>query len=89
MTEPNALNRMLGNERPMALLIKRVKMMPEAPTRVPATINRSESSTKPEAATAKPVNEFSSEMSTGTSAPPIGSTKITPSTSASTRMIQT
>ena len=89
MTEPNALKRMLGSERPMALLIKRVRMMPEAPTRVPATISRSESSTKPEAATARPVNEFSSEISTGTSAPPIGSTRITPSTRASTRMIQT
>ena len=53
-------------------------MMPEAPTRVPATISRLLSSTKPEAATARPVNEFSSEMRTGTSAPPMGSTKITP-----------
>ena len=59
-------------------------MMPEAPTSVPATISRSLSSTKPDAATARPVNEFSSEISTGTSAPPMGSTKITPSTSAST-----
>ena len=64
-------------------------MMPEAPTRVPATISRLLSSTKPDAATARPVNEFSSEISTGTSAPPMGSTKITPSTSDSTRMIQT
>ena len=89
MTEPNALKRMLGSERPMALLISRVRMMPEAPTRVPATISRSLSSTKPDAATARPVNEFSSEIRTGTSAPPMGSTKITPSTSASTRMTQT
>ena len=73
----------------MALLIRRVKMMPEAPTRVPATISSALSSTNPDAATASPVNEFSSEMSTGTSAPPMGSTKITPSTSASTRMTQT
>ena len=89
MTEPNALKRMFGSERPMALLMSRVKMMPEAPTSVPATISRSLSSTKPEAATARPVNELSSEMSTGTSAPPMGRTKITPSTRASTRMIQT
>src|ERR1700683_2054932 len=54
MTEPNALNRMFGSERPMALLMSRVKMMPEAPTRVPATISRSLSSTKPEGATAAP-----------------------------------
>ncbi len=73
----------------MAELIKRVRMMPEAPTSVPATISRSLSSTKPEAATARPVNEFSSEMRTGTSAPPMGSTKITPRTRASPRMIQT
>ncbi len=36
------------------------------------------SRTNPLAATASPVNEFSSEMSTGTSAPPMGSTKMTP-----------
>ena len=42
------------------------------------------SSTKPDAATARPVKELSSEISTGTSAPPMGSTKITPSTRAST-----
>ena len=89
MTEPNALKRMFGSERPMALLMSRVKMMPDAPTRVPATISRLESSTKPEAATARPVNEFKSEISTGTSAPPIGSTKITPSARASTKMTQT
>ena len=89
MTEPNALKRMLGSERPMALLIRRVRMMPEAPTSVPATMSRSLSRTKPDAATARPVNEFSSEMSTGTSAPPMGSTKITPSTRESPRMTQT
>ena len=82
MTEPKALKRMLGSERPMAELMSRVRMMPEAPTRVPATMSRLLSSTKPEAATARPVKEFSSEMSTGTSAPPMGSTKITPSTRA-------
>ena len=89
ITEPNALKRMLGSERPMAALISRVRIMPEAPTRVPATISSSLSSTKPEAATAKPVNEFSSEISTGTSAPPMGRTKMTPSTSDSPRMTQT
>ena len=47
------------------------------------------SSTKPDAATARPVNEFSSEIRTGTSAPPMGRTKMTPSTRESTRMIQT
>ncbi len=89
ITAPNALNKMLGNERPMAALISRVRIMPEAPTRVPATINSALSSTNPDAATARPVNEFNSEIRTGTSAPPMGSTKITPSTSDSPRMIQT
>ena len=35
---------------------------------------------KPEAATAMPVSEFSNEISTGTSAPPIGSTTAMPMT---------
>ena len=43
--------------------------------------------TKPAIATAVPVNAFSSEMTTGMSAPPIGSTIITPNASeASTTM---
>ena len=37
---------------------------------------------KPVIATAKPVNELSSEMTTGMSAPPIGSTNSTPNISA-------
>ena len=81
ITDPNALNRMLGSERPIALLIIRVRRMPDAPTSVPATINRLLLRVNPDAATARPVNELSREMSTGTSAPPIGSTKMTPSTS--------
>ena len=72
---------MLASDRPMALLIIRVSRMPEAPTRVPAMISRLLSSVKPEAATARPVKELSSEMSTGTSAPPMGRTKMTPRTS--------
>ena len=47
-------------------------------------INRLLSRVNPDAATARPVNELSSEISTGTSAPPIGSTKMTPSTNDST-----
>ncbi len=66
----------------MALLIRRVSKIPEAPTNVPATIRRFEPSVKPEAATARPVKELSSEIKTGTSAPPMGSTKATPSTKA-------
>ena len=79
-TEPNALNSTLASDRPMALDIIRVSRMPEAPTSVPAMISRLLLRVNPEAATARPVKEFSSEISTGTSAPPMGSTKITPST---------
>ena len=77
-TEPKALKRMLGSDRPMAWLIMRVSSMPEAPTRVPATMSRVLSSVNPDAATARPVKAFSREMSTGVSAPPMGSTKIAP-----------
>ena len=54
--------------------------MPDAPTSVPATISKVLSSTYPDAATVRPVNAFSSEITTGTSAPPTGSTNNTPST---------
>ena len=84
ITDPKALNNTLARDRPMALLIIRVRRIPDAPTRVPATISRLLSSVKPEAATARPVKELSSEMRTGTSAPPMGSTKMTPRTSDST-----
>ena len=49
---------------------------------MPATIRTLFSSSKPVAATARPVNAFSSEITTGMSAPPIGSTKSTPKSSA-------
>ena len=42
--------------------------------------------TKPAIATAVPVNEFSSEMTTGMSAPPIGSVIVTPKISAAARI---
>ena len=42
-----------------------------------------ESRTKPVADAARPVNAFRSEITTGMSAPPIGSTNMTPKTSAS------
>ena len=73
---------MLGRLRPIALLIRRVSKIPEAPTRVPATMSRFEPSVKPDAATARPVKELSREINTGTSAPPIGNTKAAPSTKA-------
>ena len=76
--EPKAENKTLANERPMALLIMRVSKMPEAPTMVPATIKTFDPMVNPLAATAKPVKELRSEIKTGTSAPPIGSTKAMP-----------
>ena len=77
-TEPKALNKMLGSDRPMAWLIMRVSSVPEAPTSVPATMSSVLSRVNPEAATARPVKALSREMSTGVSAPPMGSTKIAP-----------
>ena len=62
----------------MASAIKRVKIVPDAPTRVPAIINKTESRTYPLAATVRPVNALRSEITMGTSAPPTGSTKSTP-----------
>ena len=68
----------------MASLISLVSRLPEAPTSVPATIRAKLLSVNPLAATASPVNAFSSEITTGMSAPPMGSTNATPSTSART-----
>ncbi len=56
--------------------------MPDAPTSIPLTISTLLCRTKPVAAAASPVNAFSSEMTTGMSAPPIGSTNSTPNKSA-------
>ena len=51
---------------------------------MPATINTVESSTKPVADAASPVNALRREITTGMSAPPIGRTNITPKASART-----
>ena len=58
--------------------------MPAEPTTVPAMIIAALSSTKPSNATARPVNALYKEITTGMSAPPIGSVIVTPSSSAST-----
>ena len=68
----------------MASLIILVSSPPEAPTSVPAMTRMTLSSTKPSAATAKPVKLFSNEMSTGVSAPPTGKTTPAPRASAKT-----
>ena len=52
---------------------------------MPATISAVLSSAMPVAAALRPVNAFSSEMTTGMSAPPIGSTTKLPSSAAATQ----
>ena len=69
-------------ERFIALAIISVSRVPLAPTSMPATISTVESSTKPVAEAARPVNALSSEITTGMSAPPIGRTNMTPNSSA-------
>ena len=79
---PNAPKSTLVSGRFIARLIATVRIVPLAPTSAPQMISSVESISKPVIATATPVNEFSSEMTTGMSAPPIGNTKSTPSSSA-------
>ena len=55
-----------------------VSSVPDAPTSMPLTISTLFESSNPVAAAARPVNAFSSEITTGMSAPPIGSTNRTP-----------
>ncbi len=72
---------MLTSDRFIASAISLVRMLPEAPTSAPAMISAQLPMTNPAIATAVPVNAFSSEITTGMSAPPIGSTIITPNPS--------
>ena len=71
-------------ERFMALAIWSVRIVPLAPTSMPATIKAVLSSATPAAAALSPVKAFRVEMTTGMSAPPIGSTASTPSAPAAT-----
>ena len=66
-------------DRFIALPISTVSSVPDAPTSAPLMISTLLPSTNPVEAAATPVNEFSSEMTTGMSAPPIGSTNRMPS----------
>ena len=52
---------------------------------MPPTISATLSSAMPAAAAERPVKAFSSEITTGMSAPPIGSTNMLPSSAAATR----
>ena len=79
---PNPPIMMLRSDRFIASAISLVRMPPDAPTSAPAMISATLPMTKPAIATAVPVKAFSSEMTTGMSAPPIGSTIVTPKTSA-------
>ncbi len=65
-------------ERFIALAIRLVRIEPDAPTIMPATIIAVLFSAKPAAAADNPVIALSSEMTTGMSAPPIGSTTNKP-----------
>ena len=70
----------------MALAMRFVRIEPEAPTSMPATIIAMLLRAIPVIAADRPVKAFRSEITTGMSAPPIGSTIMLPSTAAATRM---
>ena len=82
---PKSENSTLPSERFIALAISCVSSVPAEPTTVPAMIIAALSSTKPSKATARPVSALYSEITTGMSAPPMGSVMATPSSSASTK----
>ena len=69
-------------DRFIASAISLVRIPPDAPTSAPAMISAQLPMTNPAMATAVPVNAFSSEITTGMSAPPIGITIDTPNASA-------
>jgi hypothetical protein len=56
----------------------KVRISPDAPTREPATINTELPMINPVNAAAIPDSEFSSDTTTGISAPPIGNTSKIP-----------
>ena len=75
-----------GIERFIASAMRFVRIEPEAPTIIPATISAGLFSAIPVAAADRPVKAFSSEITTGMSAPPIGSTTALPSSAAQISM---
>ena len=66
-------------ERFIALAIRLVRIEPDAPTIMPATIIAVLFKAKPAAAADSPVMALSIEMTTGMSAPPMGNTSMRPS----------
>ena len=81
---PNPPATMFGIERFMASAIRPVRIDPEAPTIIPATISAGLLRATPVAPVASPVKAFRSEITTGMSAPPMGSTIELPSSAAAT-----
>ncbi len=75
-----------GIERFIATAIRFVRIEPEAPTIMPATISAGLLSAMPVAAADSPVKALSIEITTGMSAPPMGSTTALPSSAAQTSM---
>ena len=71
---PKAPKSTLANERFIALLIIIESKKPEVPSSAPAMMSTLLLSAKPVADAARPAYELSSEMTTGMSAPPMGST---------------
>ena len=82
---PNEPNTMAGMDRFMATAIRLVRIEPDAPTIMPATIIAVLFSARPAAAADRPVSALSRLMTTGMSAPPIGKTTNSPITPAATR----
>ncbi len=78
---PKPPTMMFSSERFMASAMSLVRMPPAAPTSAPAMMSSGLSSTKPDIAAAVPVKEFRRLMTTGMSAPPMGSTMVTPKVS--------
>ena len=83
-TWPNAPNSTLVNERFIALHMMIDRIRPDDPSSAPAVISSLFSSTNPIATADRPAYAFSSEMTVGISAPPIGRTSRTPKRSDST-----
>ena len=83
---PNPPATIAGTDRFIALAIRLVRIDPDAPTIIPATINAVLFSAIPVAAADRPVNAFNNEITTGISAPPIGNTTMFPNTAAATRI---
>ncbi len=72
------------NDRFIARHMITDRMKPDDPSSAPAVMSSLFSSTKPIATADSPAYEFSSEITVGMSAPPIGSISSTPNASDST-----